>query len=137
MTVKTLIPVMCSSFMWEQNYKEWRAEISSLLFFLMGGEVLDIQIAIPIICVALGAVIGVLTYNRNRDKDVRNDASESAVIRTKLDTISSGIDNIRIDIKANERRLSELTERVIRIDESTKQAHKRLDKMEIKGGNGE
>jgi septal ring factor EnvC (AmiA/AmiB activator) len=96
-----------------------------------------LQIVIAIICALLGAIIGVMTYNRNRDKDVRNDASESAVIRTKLDTISSGIDNIRIDIKANERRLSELTERVIRIDESNKQAHKRIDKIETKGGSSE
>ncbi len=40
---------------------------------------------IGILCTVLGAFIGVLTYNRNRDKDVKNDASDSAVIRTKLD----------------------------------------------------
>ncbi|MCE4045782.1 MAG: hypothetical protein M3043_09170 [Lysinibacillus fusiformis] len=40
---------------------------------------------IGILCTVLGAFIGVLTYNGNRDKDVKNDASDSAVIRTKLD----------------------------------------------------
>ncbi len=40
---------------------------------------------IRILCTVLGAFIGVLTYNGNRDKDVKNDASDSAVIRTKLD----------------------------------------------------
>lgn len=80
---------------------------------------------------ALGTMIGLaisfLTFNRNRDKDVKSDASESAVIRTKLDNISSGVESIRIDIKANEKRVSELSERVIRVEESTKQAHKRID----------
>jgi peptidoglycan hydrolase CwlO-like protein len=90
-------------------------------------------VTVGLVCTILGVLIGFLTFNRNRDKDVRNDASESAVIRTKLDNISSGIDSIRIDIKANERRLTELSEKVIRIEESSKQAHKRLDKLENKG----
>jgi peptidoglycan hydrolase CwlO-like protein len=89
------------------------------------------------ICAILTFVVGLLTFSRNRDKDVKNDASESAVIKTKLDNISSGIDSIRIDIKANERRVSELSERVIRVEESSKQAHKRIDKFENKGGNVE
>ncbi|MFI2130381.1 hypothetical protein ACH434_09970 [Lysinibacillus fusiformis] len=78
---------------------------------------------IGILCTVLGAFIGVLTYNRNRDKDVKNDASDSAVIRTKLENINAGVESIRIDIKAQEMR-------VIRVEESSKKAHKHLDKME-------
>lgn len=88
---------------------------------------------IALVCTVLGAIIGILTYNRNRDKDVKMDASESAVIRTKLDNINNGVESIRVDIKANERRVSELSERVIRVEESAKQAHKRID--EIKEAN--
>ncbi|KAA0547579.1 hypothetical protein FZW96_12085 [Bacillus sp. BGMRC 2118] len=97
---------------------------------------MTIEIAsIGVICTLLGLVIGILTFSRNRDKDVKNDASESAVIRTKLDNISQGVENIRIDIKANERRTNDLEKAVIRIDESTKSAHKRIDAMELKGEN--
>ena len=88
---------------------------------------------LTVLCTVLSLIVGFLTFNRNRDKDVKSDASESAVIKTKLDTISSGIDSIRIDIKTNERRVSELSERVIRVEESSKQGHKRLDKFENKG----
>lgn len=95
---------------------------------------MSIDIQIGLICAIGGLLIGFLTFNRSRDKDVKTDASESAVIRTKLDNISSGIDSIRIDIKANERRVSELSERVIRVEESSKQAHKRLDAIENKKG---
>jgi peptidoglycan hydrolase CwlO-like protein len=97
---------------------------------------MEISLLIPVlmvICAALTFVVGFLTFSRNRDKDVKNDASKSAVIETKLDTISSGIDSIRIDIKANEKRVTELAERVIRVEESSKQAHKRIDKFEVKG----
>lgn len=88
---------------------------------------------IGVICTIMGAVIGVLTFSRTRDKEVKNDASELAVIRTTLTNISSGVASIQIDIKANERRTNELSERVIRIEESTKQAHKRIDYIENKG----
>ncbi|HWO95149.1 MAG TPA: hypothetical protein VNM45_02100 [Bacillus sp. (in: firmicutes)] len=53
-----------------------------------------------------------------------------------MDTINAGGESIRIDIKANEKRVSELSERLIRVEESSKQAHKRLDKYENKGGLG-
>lgn len=77
-----------------------------------------------------GAIIGILSFNRNRDKDVRNDASENAVIRTKLDVINSGVELIRKDIQKNENRVESLSERVTRVEESSKQAHKRIDSIE-------
>jgi septal ring factor EnvC (AmiA/AmiB activator) len=80
-------------------------------------------------------LIGLLTFKRERDNEVRSDASESAVIKTKLDNISRGVESIQIDIKANEKRVSDLSERVIRVEESSKQAHKRIDKLENQGGN--
>jgi peptidoglycan hydrolase CwlO-like protein len=101
---------------------------------------LEASVLVPVLtvlCTVLSLIVGFLTFNRNRDKDVKSDASESAVIKTKLDTISSGIDSIRIDIKANEKRVSELSERLIRNEESVKSAHKRIDKLENLGGSGE
>lgn len=94
---------------------------------------MEIQFGISILCTIIGLLIGFLTFNRNRDKDVKSDASHSAVIQTKLENIDQGVKSIQIDIKANERRTNELAERVIRVEESSKQAHKRLDKFEEKG----
>lgn len=95
---------------------------------------MEIQIAIiGALGTAFGVIIGFLSFSRNRDKDVRSDAAESAEIKTKLNSISQGVDSIRIDFKASEKRVTDLTELVIRIDESTKQAHKRIDKLEPKG----
>lgn len=90
-------------------------------------------IEIGVLIAVASFFIGLFTFNRNRDKDVRNDASESAVIKTKLDTINQGVESIRIDIKANEKRVADLNERVIRVEESSKQAHKRIDSLELKG----
>lgn len=91
------------------------------------------NVEIAVLCTVVGILITILTFTLNRDKQVKSEASESAVIRTKLDNISLGVESIRIDIKANEQRTNELTERVIRVEESSKQAHKRLDNFEQKG----
>jgi septal ring factor EnvC (AmiA/AmiB activator) len=101
----------------------------------VGGH-LEIKELIPLLSVTValvGLLIGFFTFNRNRDKDVRNDASHSAVIQTKLETIDTGVRSIQIDLKANERRVSEAIERIIRVEESSKQAHKRIDHIENKG----
>jgi peptidoglycan hydrolase CwlO-like protein len=100
------------------------------------GDHLEIKELIPLLSVTValvGLLIGFFTFNRNRDKDVRNDASESAVIKTQLSNIDQGVRSIQIDLKANERRVADLSEKVGRLDESIKSAHKRLDHIENKG----
>lgn len=100
-------------------------------YVLKGGERVTVEMGILISLI--GVLLAILTFTLNRDKAVKSDATESAVIRTKLDNISQGVESIRIDIRANEQRVSDLSERVIKVEESAKQAHKRLDTMEIKG----
>ncbi|PJH64069.1 hypothetical protein, partial [Salmonella enterica] len=83
-------------------------------------------------------LVGYLTYRLNskryeakeqhqQKEDIEKDATKNAVIETKLDGISNGVDNIRVDLRANERQIGALGERVTRNEESTKQAHKRID----------
>lgn len=84
---------------------------------------------------AIGTLIGffitVATYSRNRDKDVRSDAKEQAIVNTKLDTISGGIESMRVDFKVEQKERTVLTERVAKVESSVSSAHKRLDKLEV------
>lgn len=80
--------------------------------------------------VVFGMFISYFTFIRNRDKDVRQDATENAKVSAKLDHISRGVDDIRIDLKSNEREINRVAERVTRVEESTKQAHLRINKIE-------
>ena len=82
-------------------------------------------------CTMLGLLIGLLTFRRNRDKEVKADAAKTAVIETKLDTISNGVESIRIDLKANEKQMDVIAERVARVEESSKHAHKRMDNLKV------
>ena len=51
-------------------------------------------------------------------------------MKAKLEYISKGVDDIRIDQKASERQMVSFGERITRVEESSKQAHKRLDNLE-------
>lgn len=89
---------------------------------------------IGLLCTLAGLVIGLVTFNRNRDKDVRGEASRNAVIETKLDNISYSVNSMALDLKASEQRWSALSTELARVDESTKSAHKRIDTLEKECG---
>jgi tetrahydromethanopterin S-methyltransferase subunit G len=80
----------------------------------------------------MALIIGFLTFTRNRDKDVGSDAAKSAVMEAKLDAINAGVSNIQVEIRTNEKRLNEISDKVIINTESIKSAHKRLDHLENK-----
>jgi Tfp pilus assembly protein PilO len=103
------------------------------------------------VTVELGVLISVLSvviayqgYHLNKQKhlsnqrreendEVKTDAKESAEVKAELGYIRKGVDDIRIDLRTNERERIALGERVTRVEESSKQAHKRLDAIENKG----
>lgn len=91
-------------------------------------------VELGILISVLGLIIAYQTYQLNRQKDVKSDtregAKQDAKLQTRLDYISKGVDDIRIDLKANEKQMIALGERVTRVEESSKQAHKRIDKLE-------
>lgn len=87
-------------------------------------------ISIALACTVIGAVISYATFQRNRGHDIRADTREEAETRTKLEYISKGVDDIRIDIKAQQRDIHELKERIIKNEASIKSAHKRIDDIE-------
>jgi hypothetical protein len=80
-----------------------------------------------------GLLLSYLTYQFNKVKETKSESQQDAKIQAQLDYIGKGVDDIRIDLKANERQMVALGERVTRVEESSKQAHKRLDTLEKDG----
>ncbi|MFJ7982408.1 hypothetical protein ACIQ1D_19280 [Lysinibacillus xylanilyticus] len=93
---------------------------------------MELTVTVGFITGIISFFIGYLAFMRNRDKDTRSDAQRDAVLETKLDMIAVGVETIKVDLKASDKRITELSEYVIRTDESVKQAHKRIDKIEVK-----
>ncbi|WP_453996695.1 hypothetical protein [Bacillus nitroreducens] len=94
-------------------------------------------IELGVLISVLGLIIAYQGYLLNKKKHLLNlqkeekdDVKADAEIRAQLRYISKGVDDIRIDLRANERQMIALGERITRVEESSKQAHKRLDNLE-------
>lgn len=87
-------------------------------------------IEIGLLIAVFSLLISYLAYSLNKTKELKTDRKESAELKAELGYIRKGVDDIRIDLKANERQMIVLGERITRVEESSKQAHKRLDALE-------
>lgn len=93
---------------------------------------IELVVLITITSTIIGTAIGLITLNRNKGKDLKQDAEKQAQVNVKLNHIIKGVDDVKLDMKTNERQMKELSEQMIRLDEVTKSAHKRIDNIEKK-----
>lgn len=83
--------------------------------------------------IAIGSfLIGYFTFRKNGDKDLKKDAAKEAVMDVNLKHIKTGVDSIVVDMKVRDKQFDEMSKELVRVGESTKSAHKRIDK--ISGG---
>lgn len=87
-------------------------------------------IELGLLIAALSLAFSYLGYSLNRTKAVKSDGQENAEMKAELGYIRKGVDDIRIDQKASEKQMISFGERITRVEESAKQAHKRLDNIE-------
>lgn len=74
-----------------------------------------------------GILLGWMGRARDSRKDDKSDAAASATLRADVDYIKRGVDDIRLEQKAQATDISSLCERVAKVEESAKSAHHRLD----------
>lgn len=77
-----------------------------------------------------GIILGWLGRSRTIRQDTAEEASQDAMLRSDVEYIKRGVDDLRIEQKVQGQKFDVLAERVTRVEESTKQAHKRIDKLE-------
>ena len=76
-----------------------------------------------------GIIIGWSGRNRTAKHDTKEEARSDAAVRADIEYIKRGIEDIRLEQRAQGKRFDELAERVTRVEESAKQAHKRIDDL--------
>ena len=83
------------------------------------------------VVISIGAVlISFIGLMLNGRKTTRDDAAASARLDTQLAGIASGIEDIRVEMRATRERLNGISERLSAVESSCKSAHHRLDQME-------
>lgn len=87
----------------------------------------------PVIAVAAGVsgiVLGWMGRSRANRQDIEQRASADAIQKVDIEYIKRGVDDIRDEQRSQGRAIEKLSERVTRVEESAKQAHKRLDRID-------
>lgn len=90
---------------------------------------ITITAAISVAAAISGIVLGWL----GRSRAVRQDGAEDGELRASVKYIRDGVDDLRVEIRSQGQRYDMLAERVTRVEESTKQAHRRIDRLEDEG----
>jgi len=88
------------------------------------------NIIIGIICTVLGAVIGVLSFSRNKSKDEAEEGKQNGTMLTELGYIKANTDEIKAEQKEQRKTNTEFVARLTAVEASAKQAHHRIDGLE-------
>ena len=93
------------------------------------------QWAITTLCTVAGilltAIFSFIAYQRNKNKDTQDEGKNAGVMLSDIGYIKAGVDDLKREQREISLAVGQLTERVTRVEESAKQAHKRID--ELKG----
>jgi len=89
------------------------------------------------VSVAFGIFAGISNLRRNQKLDDKRDATEMTTVIVKLENIGIGISEIKNEMTNVKNDIRESRERLIKVEESAKQAHKRIDALEKYKKNGD
>ncbi|MFD1179194.1 hypothetical protein ACFQ3W_23275 [Paenibacillus puldeungensis] len=73
--------------------------------------------------------LGWTNYNRTVKKDVAQDSGSNMSLKTDMEYIKRGVDDMKVEQKIQGQRFEAFSERLTRVEESAKQAHKRIDDL--------
>lgn len=97
-------------------------------------EISIISALIGVVAAISGVILGWSARAKEIRKDAEKDAELQTTLRTDLEYLKRGVDDIRLEQKAHGQRIDAIAERLTRVEESAKQAHKRIDRIEQERG---
>lgn len=89
-----------------------------------------ISSVVGIVSAALGFLLSYFTFQRNKKKDDVAEGQTKGVMASDIGYIKAGVDDLKRESAEQRKTVGELGERVTRVEESCKQAHKRIDKID-------
>jgi predicted nucleic acid-binding Zn-ribbon protein len=90
----------------------------------------EVALLISIVSVIFGIYQGVTNTKRGQKADYKNEASQLTTVIVKLENIGTGITEIKSEMSNIKNENKENRERIVKMEESTKSAHKRMDQCE-------
>lgn len=91
---------------------------------------IEVALLISVISVGFGVYSSVTSQKRNEKQDSKKDAADMTTVIIKLENIGNGITEIKTEMNNVKKEQRESRDRIITVEESSKQAHKRLNAIE-------
>lgn len=100
---------------------------------------IEIALLISIVSVSFSIFFGLKNSKRTDENDIEARVRDNTQINMKLDEISRNVTDIRNDVSSLRKDINSHNERLIKVEESCKSAHHRLNMLEnrVIGDNGE
>ena len=97
---------------------------------------IEVALVISALSLAFGIYQGVSNMKRNQRTDNVQEASQMTTVIVKLENIGDGITEIKTDMRSVKDEIRDLRDRLIKVEQSTKDAHRRIDENHFpeKGG---
>lgn len=90
----------------------------------------DVKTLVSVAASICAIVFGYVAFFRNRKTEDKEQGKEGGVLFTEIGYVKSGIDDIKRHQEKQDQQHVELIGRITRVEESAKQAHKRIDNIE-------
>lgn len=90
-------------------------------------------VSIAVACSLISVFATIVTISRNKNKDTKEDVSAITKIGEEIKYVSKSTDDIKYEVRNTNKSISDMNERLIRVEESCKSAHKRIDGIEKEG----
>lgn len=88
------------------------------------------SVELGVIATIASMAFGYLGYRKGINDECRKEGSDSGSLRTDLKYIRERTDDVYLEQKDIKRSFTDFSERLVRVEESAKQAHKRLDNID-------
>jgi hypothetical protein len=94
-------------------------------------DVTALMVVISAVAAISGVVLGWTGKTRTVRQDTTQEVRENTTIKSDVEYIKRGVDDMRLEMRSQGQRFDVLAERVTRVEESAKQAHHRLDRLDV------
>ena len=90
---------------------------------------IELAVLISIVSVSAALFFGLKSNRRAERNEDQKDAADMTTVSVKLDFIRSDVSDIKSSMKGAQEESKDTRERLIAVEQSAKQAHKRIDQM--------
>ena len=95
---------------------------------------IEITILISVVSVSFAIFFGLKNNRRNDTKDLEERVKRETKIDVKLEAIAGDVKDIKDEMSLSKKQYDALDRRVVKVEESTKSMHHRLDGIMEQGG---